>query len=356
MKNAKLPKPGPKTPVPQETPLLERIWHTDPDLVREFFARKADYEQLCAEVTYTLTKRIREADIKISMISSRAKTLESFIEKIRRKSYKEPFRDATDLSGVRVVCLYPDDVQKVIDLVEQDFDVISDEDKLAAMLEDQFGYVARHLIIRLGKKSSGARYDDLKHLVCEVQVRTVAQDAWAAIAHHLVYKKESQIPRSLKRALSSLAGVFETADREFEKLRTQRESYINEVRWSSQIPDRFLENELNYDSLEGYLLWKYPNRAVESWNGQLRFVFDVISEKYEKLRDIDDIVKRTEKDGQTIKDELVAKNELPPTVDDRPSTLDVVLAISLQFPELMGSFQLNPVWQQVIRRRLKREA
>jgi ppGpp synthetase/RelA/SpoT-type nucleotidyltranferase len=50
-------------------------------------------------------------------------------------------------------------------------------DKLEEQEVDKFGYGALHYLVNLGRKSSGARYDDLKRLVCEIQVRTVLQDA-----------------------------------------------------------------------------------------------------------------------------------------------------------------------------------
>jgi ppGpp synthetase/RelA/SpoT-type nucleotidyltranferase len=61
------------------------------------------------------------------------------------------------------------------------------------------------------------RYDDLKKLVCEIQVRTVLQDAWAIIDHHLSYKQESDVPKILRRKLNSLAGLVETAHDQFDQ-------------------------------------------------------------------------------------------------------------------------------------------
>jgi ppGpp synthetase/RelA/SpoT-type nucleotidyltranferase len=81
-----------------------------------------------------------------------------------------------------------------------------------------------------------------------MQVRTVVQDAWAIIQHHLVYKRESQVPSHLQRKLNSMAGLLETADDQFESIRREREAYIAEVRESLAKPALFLENELNLDS------------------------------------------------------------------------------------------------------------
>jgi putative GTP pyrophosphokinase len=148
--------------------------------------------------------------------------------------------------------LYRSDIAKVADIIRAEFVVAEDVDKLDELGVDQFGYGARHFIVRLGKTSSGARYDDLKQLPCEVQVRTVVQDSWAIIQHHMVYKRESQVPTQLQRKLNSLAGLFETVDDQFERIREEREAYLVEMRGSTEA-STFLENEPNLDSFKEYL-------------------------------------------------------------------------------------------------------
>jgi len=154
------------------------IWQRNPEIIKQFFQVRRDYEQLCAEVEYILRKRIAESGIETSSITSRAKTLNSFLEKLQRKHYDSPFEQLSDLAGARVVCLYRDDIAKIAETIRSDFDVVEDIDKLDEMAVDQFGYGARHFVLRLGKTHSGPRYDDLKQLLCEVQVRSVVQDAW----------------------------------------------------------------------------------------------------------------------------------------------------------------------------------
>lgn len=229
-----------------------------------------------------------------SAITSRAKTLYSFLEKLQRKQYESPFDELTDLAGVRVVCLYRSDIEKVAEIIRSEFVIAEDVDKLDELRVDQFGYGARHFIVRLGKTSSGARYDDLKQLPCEVQVRTVVQDAWAIIEHHLVYKRESQVPTQLQRKLNSLAGLFETVDDQFEHIREEREAYLAEVRGSVAKPGTFLEHELNLDSFKEYLKWSFPDRAIEEFDGHALIVLDGLrAAEYRTLRDLDALLKKT---------------------------------------------------------------
>lgn len=330
----------------------EEIWRRNPEIVRQFLQRRIDYEQLCVEVEYILRKRVTEKHIEIASITARAKTLNSFLEKLQRKSYEDPFKELTDLAAARVVCLYRSDIRIIADMVREEFDVVEDIDKLDELGVDQFGYGARHFLLRLGKTSSGARYDDLKQLICEVQVRTVVQDAWAIIQHHMVYKREAQVPTHLQRKLNSLAGLFETVDDQFERIREERQAYLTEVRDSLQRPDAFLENELNLDSIKEYLKWRFPGRGLEAWDGQTRMVLDaLLAADLKTLRDVDSIVSSTASRRQAVVRELEAT--LPPKrAEDGtlPANIEIALALALTAPEGRTSIPFGPVWVDIISR------
>ncbi|WP_338137276.1 hypothetical protein [Vibrio furnissii] len=102
-------------------------------------------------------------------------------------------------------------------------------DKVEGSGVDQFGYGALHYLVHLKTDYLKARYPELENLTCEIQVRTILQDAWAVVAHHLSYKQESDIPHHLRRKLNALSGLFETADDQFERIRELRYSYQQAV-------------------------------------------------------------------------------------------------------------------------------
>jgi ppGpp synthetase/RelA/SpoT-type nucleotidyltranferase len=253
-------------------------------VIADFVARRPDYEQLCAEVRYILEKRLRAEGIEVASITSRAKTLTSFLEKVGREARRDPLSEITDLAGARVVCLYRSDLATIEQVIREQFQVKEKVDKLEEQGADRFGYGAVHYVVSLGKRSSGARYDDLKGLLCEIQTRTVAQDAWAIISHHLLYKHESAVPSTLRRKLNSLAGVFETADDQFEALRLQREAYLREIEEKAAEPSG---QELNLDTLSAYLRWKYPALAQPSGDVLSYFLQFLHGEGYTTVGDID---------------------------------------------------------------------
>lgn len=270
----------------------ESVWQKDPEKIRTFLSNRTDYEQLGAEIAYILKKRIEENEIEFSSVSHRAKTLKSFLEKITRKSYTDPFTDITDFSGVRVVFLYQSSFIAIEKIVNKEFKVLEKVDKLNDKGTDKFGYGAIHYIVQLGKRSSGARYDYLKHLKCEIQVRTVLQDAWAIIDHHLVYKNESDIPTTLQRKLNSLAGLFETADNQFENIRQEREKYLSVIHESIKTND-FLKNELNLDTFIEYSKWKFPSLPVQTFDKQAQRIFEDLSQVgFKNIADLDKVIEK----------------------------------------------------------------
>jgi ppGpp synthetase/RelA/SpoT-type nucleotidyltranferase len=326
-------------------------WVEKPALIRQFVEQRPDYERLCDEVQYILKKRLTQRGVEISTVSSRAKTLNSFLEKIQRKSYANPLREMSDVAGVRVVHLYIRDIKLIEKIIKEEFDLIEKVDKFTDKKPNQFGYGAIHFVVRLRKEISGARYEDIKRLKCEIQVRTVLQDAWAIIDHHLVYKTESAVPTSLQRKLNGLAGLFETADDQFEQIRKQRKEYVAEMRESSVSENSFLGHEVNADSLLEYLKWKFPGVPVEKWEGQFKIAQEKVDFlKYRTLKQIDGIMDQTKHSRKKLEHELPNINRLG---DKVPSCIELALALSLTDNDYWREVALPTDWRPVIQSRRK---
>jgi ppGpp synthetase/RelA/SpoT-type nucleotidyltranferase len=252
---------------------------------------------------------MNESTIEYSAVTSRAKSLNSFAEKISRKQYVNPLQEITDLAGVRLVFLYKSDRQKIEKIIESEFEIIEKLDKVEEQDDDRFGYGALHYLIRLGRKSSGARYDDLKSLICEIQVRTVLQDAWAIIDHHLIYKQEAEVPKLLKRKLNSLSGLFETADDQFDRVRVERLEYRKTVKNKLSDKADFLNQEIDLDTYTEFLKLKFPEKRISGGNAHLsRTLRVVIDHGFSKLHDLDQLLSRTEKARKAMNTELPTSN------------------------------------------------
>jgi putative GTP pyrophosphokinase len=270
---------------------VSQAWKDKPQIVRSYYENLSTVERLCEEVEYILDKKIKSLGIKIGSLTSRAKTLESFCEKIQRKKYENPMKEITDLSGVRIVFLYSSDRIKLENLIEREFDVIEKVDKFAQQKVEQFGYGALHYTVKLKEQHAGARYDDLRDAICEIQIRTILQDAWSVVAHHLSYKQEEDIPNELRRKLHALSGLFEIGDDQFEGLNRSRTEYQLKVAKSlDSESETSLDTDLNLDSLLGYLASRFPDREPSSQDSAADLLHELNKFGYKSLREVESVV------------------------------------------------------------------
>lgn len=179
---------------------------------------------------------IHTDNIPISKIEGRVKDKEECIRKFTRKYLTTLEKDATeysikdhisDLIGLRIVCLYEDDIEKIKNTISKHFTVIEVTDKIASIenTEGQFGYKGLHLDLSLGDtRKSLPEYSVYSEFNFEIQIRTIIQDSWSVLDHEIKYKKS--IPNTLKRRINTLAALFELADREFKEIRNSTEAEI----------------------------------------------------------------------------------------------------------------------------------
>src|SRR3954447_13873122 len=130
-----------------------------PDDVERFTAEfdriRPTYERFSRRVADLLITLIEDIDVKVQTVESRAKSVESFRDKLTnpKKSYVDPLKEIFDLSGIRIIVYYPEDVDKIAELVRAEFDVDSTRsvDKRKTTEPDRFGYESLHLVVNLKK-------------------------------------------------------------------------------------------------------------------------------------------------------------------------------------------------------------
>ena len=198
---------------------------------RSWYAAQAvALEDACAALTARVAAVVTQAGgVDITKVEGRVKDVDECVRKFVRK-YRPALEESntpydiqayiTDLIGVRVVCLYEDELEKVAQIVRAHFAVIDVTDKVSAVesTEAWFGYKGLHLDLRMGV----AQRDLPEHAAYaqwpfELQVRTIIQDSWSVLDHKIKYKKS--IPGQLKRRINVLSALFELADREFRQIR-----------------------------------------------------------------------------------------------------------------------------------------
>lgn len=135
----------------------------------------------------------------------RIKSDESMREKCRRNNLPETAASALqeihDAIGIRVVCAFLNDVYMIRDrlLSYDDIELIREKDYIRHAKPN--GYRSLHLIVRV----EGRYY-------AEFQLRTISMDTWAALEHHMKYKKKVSdntglLVNELKRCADELAST-----------------------------------------------------------------------------------------------------------------------------------------------------
>ena len=233
---------------------------TSADLKRQFDANLPLWRQLESEALFILEHQLTEAMVKYHTLTSRIKTFDSFLAKKHRKSLTKPFDQVRDVVGLRVVCLFLSDIQKIGTIIRDHFEVIEEDDKIEGQQVSSFGYMSFHFTAQMKTSYAGPRYDAILGLPLEIQIRTIAMDAWAATSHYLDYKSDSDVPSDLRRDFYALSGLFYVADRHFEMFFRSRQTVRQEIQRTLNSPDPLFEQELNLDSLAAYLKSRFPDR------------------------------------------------------------------------------------------------
>lgn len=227
----------------------------DDSVVQAYSQLYSLYDAFVGALLALLQNLLRSREIDVVTLEGRAKDVDSFRGKITRedKSYNDPLNEITDLAGVRVVTYQLADIDAVSKIITENFlvDHENSVDKRRIIEADRFGYLSVHYVVSLNEdRAKLPEYAPYMGLRAELQVRTVLQHAWAAIDHKLRYKKKEEAPLSLRRRLFRISALLETADSEFDTLRSEmanvRQAYAENVAQEN------LDIPLDLESLQAY--------------------------------------------------------------------------------------------------------
>jgi putative GTP pyrophosphokinase len=205
---------------------------------------------------------MHQAEVKLHSVSSRVKDVNSFINKAKSKQSEDPLAEIHDVVGIRVVCLFVSDITRIGNLIRNSFTVLSEDDKIEGTDASSFGYMSVHFDVIMKETHKGPRYDPIARLPFEIQVRTIAMDAWANVSHYLDYKSDKDVPSELRKDFYALSGLFYVADRHFEMfydVSTKSRERMEKL-FEAESPEVQGEQEINLDSLTAYLTTKFPER------------------------------------------------------------------------------------------------
>ncbi|MGL4982445.1 MAG: (p)ppGpp synthetase [Treponemataceae bacterium] len=167
----------------------------------------------------------------IPTLKSRVKKFSSYYSKILKSHYVDTstFPVISDLIGLRVICPFLEDLDIVEKQLASFFKIIEIEKKGSDRTFSEFGYESTHILVEIPEIVKKNKILP-KNLICEIQVRTILQDAWAEVEHELVYKAEfSPFDLPLKRKLASMNASLSLADIIFQEIRDYQKKLDSEL-------------------------------------------------------------------------------------------------------------------------------
>lgn len=173
---------------------------------------------------------------------SRVKSFNSYYRKVLRLKPEqiEEARDLiylTDMMGIRMVCAFLEDINIAVNQITQLFEIKEVEVKGAEKKFSEFGYESTHVLLKIPEEfipELTGKFEGLKpvsdELVCEIQIRTILQDAWAEVEHELIYKTEfNPFDIPLRRKLASINASLTLADITFQEIRDYQNKLNSEL-------------------------------------------------------------------------------------------------------------------------------
>lgn len=143
-------------------------------------------------------------------IQCRIKRPESIVEKLHRSGHEVTIENIEkyirDVAGIRVICSFPDDIYMLADKLSGQDDVIVVDRKDYIANPKESGYRSLHLILDIPI----FLFNETKHMLVEVQFRTIAMDFWASLEHKVKYKKNlgvnaDEISRELRECAEDIS-------------------------------------------------------------------------------------------------------------------------------------------------------
>lgn len=304
----------------------------------EYSKHKQGYEKLKTEIIYILESKLKAANIPYHMIDGRIKELDSVIAKVQRNAQGQEFEDIDkiiDICGVRIICLFLSDIEKIGLLIEKTFDVEDKDDKVLSKSESEFGYLSVHYVGKLPSDFSGPRYNDIKGLRFEIQVRTIAMHSWSTISHYLDYKSPHSIPSELRKDFQALSALFYLADSHFELFFRKGQESKQIVEKKAKKASGIASEEINLDTLSIYLKRKFSDREHNTNIDDISdLVEQLVSTDYTTIGELDKDLQRSTKAFKLYEEQY------PPTdpETDEPSRFMDVGVVRVALELIMGKF------------------
>ena len=202
------------------------------------------YEQAVGELTtkfHFIRRQFQEQGkyCPAEQIIGRVKSISSILDKMQRKgiSFDRMEEEIDDIAGVRIICQFVEDIDKIVKHIQSrtDIEVIEIKDYIRNQKES--GYRSFHLLTRYTVETISGP----KPVIVEVQIRTMAMDFWATVEHSMQYKNRAQSSDEVSERLAKAADAIIRLDDEMSAVRGE----IMDVQLSHRLRNNLVEDIVN---------------------------------------------------------------------------------------------------------------
>lgn len=186
----------------------------------------------------------------IEQVNGRVKRISSILDKAQKKriSMEDMEKQIEDIAGVRIICQFAEDIDKVVEMIHgrNDMEVKKEKDYIHHAKES--GYRSYHIIVYYTVQTINGP----KRLNVEIQIRTLAMNFWATIEHSLQYKYKGNMPPYIRQKLLKAAEAIVVLDHEMSLVREEIMDAQDSFSQKSNIIADILNNVQN--------LYKFGNK------------------------------------------------------------------------------------------------
>ena len=202
----------------------------------------------------------------IEYVTVRVKRISSILEKAKKKNINLSSieQEIEDIAGVRIICQFVEDIEKVVELIKsrKDMEIKYEKDYISNTKSS--GYKSYHMIVYYDVHTALGE----KRIQAEIQIRTLAMNFWATIEHSLNYKYKHNIPEEIRQRLVAAAEAAHHLDEEMSTIRNEVLDAQDSFQFKSGIIADILNNIQNISKVsrdddeitriqdEFYLLWE----------------------------------------------------------------------------------------------------
>ena len=154
----------------------------------------------------------------VEHVKSRIKSEKSTLDKLNKKGYDLSLKNlkehVKDMIGIRIVCSFIDDVDKIVNQIKKSKQLLVISEKNYIDNPKSTGYQSVHLIVEVPLYID----DTIEYIPAEIQIRTVAMDFFASLDHKIRYKFPGEIPNEVKEEMASCSFVIQALDKKMYEL------------------------------------------------------------------------------------------------------------------------------------------